>query len=87
MSIDPDQTPRSDTDQGVTVGAADARADEERASGGKADVADESVMGGTVSDDREDFLDQGAATESTDQGVPVGSADVEADRERSRGDS
>jgi hypothetical protein len=62
----------SSTDDGEPVGAADARADEERASGD--DHGDDSD---------EDVLNQGS---STDDGVPVGAADARADEERASRD-
>jgi hypothetical protein len=75
MSINPDETPRPETDQGVTVGAADARADEQRATGDNAEG------------DLEDFTADQAAAETTDQGVPVGAADADEDRRRASGDA
>ncbi|MEW1952379.1 hypothetical protein [Terrabacter sp. NPDC080008] len=70
------------TDDGVPVGAADARADERRAAG--EDPDDSGSDGSLVGDVLEDAGFGGAAGSggSTDDGVPVGDADVEADRRR-----
>ncbi len=70
-----DEGAASQTDEGVPVGAADARADEERASGED-----------RPEPDRDDYLEQSAADETTDQGVPVGAADAEQDRLNASGD-
>jgi len=69
------------SDQGVPVGAADATADAERASGDADTVSAE--------DDEDDEEPEGLTRdEQTDQGVPVGRADLEEDRAAARdGDS
>jgi hypothetical protein len=68
---------KSQTDQGVPVGAADAHADSERAAG-----QDESVE----SDDQQLGFGERRADETSDEGVPVGFADVEADRRNASDD-
>ena len=71
------------TDGGVPVGAADAEADRRRASGEEGD--DEGSDGSLVGDVLEDAGfggATGAGASSEDDGVPVGEADVEADRRR-----
>jgi hypothetical protein len=70
------------TDDGVPVGAADAEADAVRSgAGGNDDSLADSAAGavpGTAGD-----LDAPREGAATDDGVPVGQADVEADRVRS----
>lgn len=73
MSYQPDDPTRSQTDQGVPVGAADAQADVERASGEE-----------RPEPDRDEYFEEGAAAEEADQGVPVGAADAEQDRLNAR---
>ncbi len=78
-SVPPDDDmTSSSTDDGVSVGAADAEADARRS--------------GASEDDRpsnvgEGFLLDVDAGQGTDDGVPVGRADAEADRMRSGGDN
>jgi hypothetical protein len=70
------EDPKSQTDQGVPVGAADAHAAAERAAG-QDDVE---------SDDQQLGFGERRADETSDDGVPVGLADVEADRRNASDD-
>ena len=82
-----DATEEHRTDGGVPVGAADAEEDRRRASGDEGD--DTGSDGSLVGDVLED-AGFGGATRSgasnEDDGVPVGEADVEADRRRASGE-
>ena len=82
-----DGTEEHRTDEGVPVGAADAEEDRRRASGDEGD--DEGSDGSLVGDVLEDAGFGGATgsgASSEDDGVPVGEADVEADRCRASGE-
>jgi hypothetical protein len=73
----PDSAANRATDQGETVGAADAAEDARRAGAGRDTPLRDTVQEGALEADD---------PVPTDEGVPVGSADAEADRARASGD-
>ncbi|HVD65214.1 MAG TPA: hypothetical protein VNC14_13045 [Lapillicoccus sp.] len=75
MSDERDETTDLSTDQGVPVGDADVQADIDRASRDR----------GTDEPSTEDFLKRGQAQMASDEGETAGAADVDADRENTRG--
>jgi hypothetical protein len=76
-AVDTDSAADRATDQGHTVGAADAAEDARRAGADRDTPLRDTVQEGAL--DADDPA-------PTDQGVPVGSADAEADRARASGD-
>jgi hypothetical protein len=74
----------SSTDQGVPVGADDVQADKDRASGESGDDSGEGDGGGVggIGGGGNPLVSDLTRGQDEDDGVPVGDADVDADRQR-----